>query len=252
MFINIFDINIGVKTPHLIDGRRWKIAKSSLNKSNMSQREAFWNYETYYLFSDMLKDVESQGYKYIDEKTGISTLDEFRKIIRICYLNDIKLNIVINPNHIRFLEVLKIVGLYDEWNNWKIELINIIEEESSRIEKDKFDIWDFSGYNSITTENLPTIRNKRSKMNYYYDVMHYKKEVGDVILQKAIKGNSSFLYNDFGIKLEKSNIDNHILNTTKLFEVWKRKHKEDIEEIYSLSIDDKNKNIVYSSFEQMF
>ena len=44
-------------------------------------------------------------------------------------------------------------------------------------------------------------------MQYYWESSHYKKELGDIVLDRLLDISP---YKDFGIELNSQNIDNHI------------------------------------------
>lgn len=84
------------------------------------------------------------------------TLAEIQQIIDLCEENGIELHIFFNPIHQTTYNLHKDVTI------------------AARIMlKDMTDYWDFSGYNSITTNNY-----------YWYETSHYRHNVGLMILEK--------------------------------------------------------------------
>ena len=66
---------------------------------------------------------------------------------------------------------------------------------------------DFSIYHELTAETVPT--NTKEKMKYHWEASHYKKELGDIVLDRLLDISP---YKDFGVELNIQNIDNHIQN----------------------------------------
>lgn len=66
------------------------------------------------------------------------------------------------------------------------------------------DFWDFSGYNSITTDN-----------SNYYEWSHYRPKIAKIIAAKIFDDKAVAIPKDFGEYVNKNNIENHI-NTLKI------------------------------------
>ena len=104
----------------------------------------------------------------------------------------------------------------------------------------KIQLWDFSGYNIFTTEEKTPLEALAPTMKWYWEAMHYKKELGDRVLDRIYnyKHDSRITPDDFGILLNKNNIDGHL----------KRVRKRQME--YELS-HTKEKDIWFQRIEQI-
>ena len=49
-------------------------------------------------------------------------------------------------------------------------------------------MWDFSGYNAVTTEPVLTHRGLRDHLDYFADAFHYHRKVGSLMLRRMITG----------------------------------------------------------------
>jgi len=49
-----------------------------------------------------------------------------------------------------------------------------------------FLLWDFSGCHSVTIEDVPASGDLRSEMRWYWEAGHFKKELGDLVLDKVL------------------------------------------------------------------
>ncbi|MCU0846301.1 MAG: hypothetical protein MUD12_00255 [Spirochaetes bacterium] len=110
-------------------------------------------------------------------------VDDIYEMKKICSKNGIKFTVIITP-------VNKITYLYwnmDEFNQFKKRLAGAT------------DYYDFSGLNSITTNNI-----------YYYETSHYRNMVGDMMLARIFNLKSINVPADFGFYVTADNIDAHI------------------------------------------
>ncbi len=106
-------------------------------------------------------------------------------------------------------EVWRIVGIDDEIDNWKRAMVEANEEEAGLAGRAPFPLWDFSGYNSVTTERLPDAGEIEQIMYGYWEGSHYSDAVGVRILDR-IFGEGSQRGDDFGLQLTSANIDAHL------------------------------------------
>jgi hypothetical protein len=63
------------------------------------------------------------------------------------------------------------------------------------------DFYDFSGYNSITTNNCN-----------YYETSHYRPHIGELIAGRIFKDKNISIPNDFGTWVTKENVDKYLKN----------------------------------------
>lgn len=77
------------------------------------------------------------SYRFSDEYFA-----ELKKIVELCKANNIKLIVFIPPSHATDMEAFHVIGEWQSMENWKRAMTQLIP------------VWDFSGYNSITTERI--------------------------------------------------------------------------------------------------
>jgi hypothetical protein len=141
---------------------------------------------------------------------------------------------------------LDILGLWEEWQNWKQILISINEKTAREFGAKPYKIWDFSGYNSITTEELPAFDDLDAKMNNYIDSSHFRPEVGKKMLKTMLSKN---IKNDFGSIINSKNIKLHLFNENNAKKSWIEQHKKtDFLELYIIHKDKRNKALVNDPF----
>ncbi len=115
---------------------------------------------------------------------------DLRNIMRISSAEGIDLVIYFHPYHGQFLDLLRAAGLWDSFEAWKQQVYAMAAEES-RGRLTAIRVLDFSGYNEITTEIVPT--DKAAPMKWYWEPGHYKSELGDIIIEEVVRGSGSRL-----------------------------------------------------------
>ena len=157
-----------------------------------------------------MRKYESRYYKdyptnYTYKDTKEKSFPHFEKIIELCYKNNIVLDIIFRPSHIRQWEALDYYLGYNKWLQWKKDVVISVNKIAKKYDKKQFRIMDFSVYHPLTAEKVPT--DKNTQMKYHWEASHYKHELGLIVLDRLV-GRS--FYKDFGIELNLTNIDNHL------------------------------------------
>ncbi len=130
--------------------------------------------------------------------------------------------------------MLAITQGWEVFEEFRRKLITVNGKVALQNNKSPFILWDFAGYHQLTTETVPN--NPKVKMKWYWDSSHYKKELGDIVLDRMFDGNFSggLDYQDFGIKLTSQNIEDHLAKLRTEREQWRSTHPEDVAEIETL------------------
>ncbi|WP_069472139.1 hypothetical protein [Candidatus Marithrix sp. Canyon 246] len=147
-------------------------------------------------------------YSFVHPKTGESTLKYFCRFLEIAYRDDVDLRLLISPSHARLWEALYSVGLWPQFEQWKREMVRINAEQANKYGKTPFPLWDFSGYNSFTTEKVPLLGDTNTEMKWYWEASHYNKILGDLVLYRIFGEHTTA--NDFGKLLESKNIEQQL------------------------------------------
>ena len=168
---------------------------------------------------------------------GSNPLEEYRRALKIAHERKIDLRLVIGPSHARQWETLAISGLWPTWESWKRLLVLINEQEARSAMTKPFPLWDFSGYNIITTEAFPAMTDKKTQMQWYWDSSHFKKETGDLVLSTIFDhGKSSpSIPGGFGRLLSSHNIEHQLSLIREARLKYQRTHGVDVAEIEGLA-----------------
>ncbi|MDA7818360.1 DUF1574 domain-containing protein [Sulfurimonas sp.] len=135
------------------------------------------------------------NYNYPPFKEPSSLEEPFRylkQIQDICEKNNVKIYMFISPLYSRITDLIYSRGYDKSYHRWKKEL--------SKYEN----IYDFSGYNSITTD-----------ISNYIDGSHYQTKLAKFMFAKIFDDKSVDVPSDFGIILSSKNIDKVLLEQSK-------------------------------------
>lgn len=165
------------------------------------------------------------GYQHSKQREQLFA-DSIEKIL----VHGVELKIFISPIHARQEEALVVTGLYETYENWKKEIVNIIAEQQRRHNK-KIHFCDYSGYTSITTEDVPS--DSATKMQWYWESSHYKKALGDLIIDDLLSTNkvSPLVGN---CQLNSENIAAHLENIRARQQAYGRSHEFEVSEVRRL------------------
>ncbi len=126
---------------------------------------------------------------------------------------------------------------YDIFEQWKRDLVNTIEQVNQEYPNQyPFLLFDFTGYNSITTEAIPT-KDSQKQMKWYTESSHYKKELGNLVLDIVLNYPSINynIYDDFGILIDNNNIESHLANIRRQQRKYHEKFPHELIEIEELA-----------------
>lgn len=142
-----------------------------------------------------------------------STFDEqddsllwFERFVEEVQRLDIKTNIVIGPSHTRYWELLYQGGLWQQYEQWKIAMVDINQKIAQQNGKPELPLWDFSLPNSITSELFPAAGDSATKMQFYYEAVHFNQHTGGLMLDRVYDQTKNDLPANFGILLNKASV----------------------------------------------
>ena len=146
---------------------------------------------------------------YVYQDTRLNSFNDFKEFVEICYQNNIELDIIFGPSHIRLWESFNYFLGFDKFLRWKKDVIVAVNEIAKKYDQKVFRIMDFAVYHPLTAEKVPV--EKSSRMKYHWETSHYKSELGEIVLDRLINESK---YKDFGIELTIDNIDEHLIKQT--------------------------------------
>jgi len=135
-------------------------------------------------------------------------LNNFKTTVNLCKQHNINLKVFLSPVHAAQLEAIRVAGIWSIFEQWKREVSKVTP------------VWDFSDYNSITTEPI------NNDMKNFFESVHYRKEVGDLILNRMFPYREKTVPDDFGILLTAGNSESHLEKIRADREVWAKKNPD--------------------------
>src|SRR5262249_16008679 len=137
------------------------------------------------------------------------------------------------PSHARQAEVVRFLGLEPLFRQWLRELACVVA--STDLGRTSVRLWDFSGYNSVTTEKIPPF-NTKDRMRWYHDSVHFSSRTGRALVDQILALPPSELRDDetFGAQITSANIEEHFERRRLAREQYLAAHPEVSSEIAAL------------------
>jgi hypothetical protein len=141
---------------------------------------------------------------------------DFERVLKICKDHNIDLKMYVSPAHADLEgEGIHATGNWNLFENWKRKIVGLSDAYG-------YPVWDFSGYNSVTTEAV------KNPMKNYWDSSHFDEKIGHFILERILKGGAG-VPTDFGVLLQKENIDEELFKIRKQRSLYVSNNRQRIE-----------------------
>ncbi|MDF1874424.1 hypothetical protein JHD48_01610 [Sulfurimonas sp. SAG-AH-194-I05] len=166
-------------------------------RSNYKQIQKLGTQYTKNLLEKNIKKFSSQEVhfnnpKFLKPHAIDANLKVLADIISICKSNNVALHMFISPIYSEITDLIYKRGYGETYDYWKESLASYEN------------IYDFSGYNSITKD-----------ISNYIDGSHYKDILSPLILAKVFKDKSVKIPHDFGVLLNKKTLKCVVDNQNK-------------------------------------
>jgi len=160
-------------------------------------------------------------------------LQYLRAILRQAHRDGTQLFLIFAPQHARFWNKLLEGGKWSAFEAGKRMMVFINEDEARLANREPFPLWDFSGFNTYTTEPVPPPDDRVTRMRWHWEGQHFTKELGDLVLDRALGYEDSGrpLAADFGVRLSSRNLEAHLAAIRVAGDHWRRTHPRDVAEI---------------------
>ncbi|MBZ8182204.1 SGNH/GDSL hydrolase family protein [Oscillatoria salina] len=200
------------KNPHAVG----YFYPNGMRNTNYYIKKIYKSKSTQKIFQVTLQDFLSRPENFQKEQLSAKSLKNLKRIVDTCKQKQISLYIFISPSHVTRWEAIKVAETWSEWEEWKRQVVEITP------------VWDFSGYNSITTEPI------NEEMKYYFDNSHYTKEAGDLILNKLFDYQKEKVPTDFGVFLSANNLEEHLHKIRIDRQKWAQAHPLTVQFVQNL------------------
>ncbi len=139
-------------------------------------------------------------------------MQDLRALLDLARERGVQVAIYLSPVHAIDACATRAIFGADRLEAWRAALVQL-RDEQARKSAGRFivPLWDFSGFNSVTSEPLPQTGDPRARMANFWDQSHYRKQVGDWVLDRifGLQGAGATVPADFGVRLEAQNLAGH-------------------------------------------
>lgn len=205
----------------------------TLSRLAGTYRKNFANNERMYLLEKYLP-YPACRFSFATDKTG-SSLDDLRAMMQMAHRHHVDLYFFISPAHARQWETLAIAGLWEQWEKWKRELVHINGAEAKQAGVATFPLWDFSGYDMVSTEEVPAPKDKKSIMRWYTDSGHYTMDLGRQIIQRMFAPVAGGELDTWGSVMDTPNLEVHLKRIRLARDCYRKTHRQEIAEIENIA-----------------
>jgi hypothetical protein len=140
-----------------------------------------------------LSQVPPQKHILANWHGTMPNLEIVRDMIGFCRERGVTLTLILGPSHIDGMETYRRAGLWQFVERLKVELAALVTEANS----DTVEAWDFVEYTPYTTETVPPPGDKTTPTRWFWEQVHFKKALGDLMLRRVFSGAPD----DFGARL---------------------------------------------------
>jgi hypothetical protein len=178
--------------------------------------------------------------RYVPRDAAGPTLRHLARLLDRAADAHIRVHLYVTPVHARQLEVYRTLGLWDALEQWKRSLRNTALGHELRRTSSGFELWDFADYSSLTTEPVPEAGNLQARMQWYWESSHYKKSLGDQVLNRIFGIASASVPGDFGVRLDRQSdaeFEQHLQNIRAHGAAFRNQHPRDVADLQRLAAE---------------
>lgn len=117
------------------------------------------------------------AFVYAPERVG-----ELRDMLTPFMHKGAKVLLFVSPVHAQFMDALIASGRLEDFELWKRDVTAMAAAVQAE-RPGAMELWDFSGYNSVTTEDVPP---SGGSMRWYWDPVHFNAATGDLVLSRML------------------------------------------------------------------
>jgi len=125
-----------------------------------------------------------------------------RDIMEFCDSHGIALVFIIPPAHVTDLQMINHAGIWNVYELWLRSLTRLVAAHRAT----QIPLWDFSGISPYTTEPAPARDSKITQTVWFWDILHFKRKLGDLLLSRLLTGQTP----DVGFLLTPQNVENEL------------------------------------------
>jgi hypothetical protein len=152
-----------------------------------------------------------------------------QRMLDIARKHDIEVVVVTYPYHGHILELFRETGLQSAYEDWRRDVAAVIDEAARRRARpDAVRAVDFSGYSTQAMEAVPPLGDLRTPVAWYWEAGHFKRELGDVILQEIYGPADAVARPAIGRPLSSATVDRLISDDARASAVYRAERVAEI------------------------
>ena len=178
--------------------------------------------------------------RYQPQDADGPTLEHLAHILDRAATEHIRVRLYITPVHARQLEVYRALGLWDALETWKRQVRATARGEHLRKTSQSFEVWDFADYSSLTTETVPDASDRQGRMQWYWESSHYRKPLGDRVLDRVFAQPGGRAPADFGLllnRLSDTEFDEYLQQIQARGATYRASHPGDVADLARLAAE---------------
>jgi hypothetical protein len=177
-----------LKVQNIIESGIWKnpSAEKALNQNCKA-------------YTDTVSPFHTNYQRILKYSTKKETIHALKEIVAMAERHQIKLYLFITPHNHKMMDSF----LLNDYLEYLADIVNIT------------DVYDFSGYNSITTDDCN-----------YYEISHYRPHIGELIAARIFKSQTVKVPEDFGVLLTKEHLNGYLNEQREKIERYDRERRE--------------------------
>ncbi len=155
-----------------------------------------------------------------------SQLATFADCLDFCRREDIDLHICITPIHARLGEVIAACGHWNTFERLKRDLTRLVAAEAARADAQPFPLQDFATYTRYNCEETPPLGDLDARMRWYWELSHFRQELGDIVLDRLAGRADPEVPAAFGVRLEPGRLAAHLRAVRARRDAYRHAHRE--------------------------
>jgi hypothetical protein len=168
----------------------------------------------------------ADSYACADSTRLPTQLADFEALVAFARAQQIRLIVLWSPTHVRAQVLLQAAGLWPEVERFKGGLARIALESG-------VELWEFGGADPRSTaEVVPSVGDSVSRLRWYWESSHYRKELGDVVLARVLGAPvPEEALVDWGEQVTTGNVNRVLARVDAEVAAWRSTHPLEVAEL---------------------
>ena len=173
----------------------------------------------------------ARGYKSIYRADGrpAPEFDAIARLLSAAHKRNVAVRLIIYPYHAQTLVLFHQAGLWDAFEDWKLELVKVVQSAPAGAD---VELWDFSGFAPYADERVPAPEDTASKLRWYWEAGHFKSALGDLALARIFDKRADD--DPWGRRLSPSTIAAQLAELRAARDDYERAHPAEVADLATL------------------